>query len=139
MYVSTRALVSDYDIESDTLYLFSKKERATNSFSFGNLNLDFAKEGTFVGVEFLNASSTLPPLMLASPKALFENAKTLKMEALRKITSASVSLNTAANFLIVALAIEFDKTVSSEKIGCRLTIPVASKKDVAAASKPAFS
>ncbi|MEK7251596.1 MAG: DUF2283 domain-containing protein, partial [Bacteroidota bacterium] len=64
MQIGTRSLHADYDEQSDTLYLRSEKEKAAASVSIGNLIIDYAKDGTVVGLEFLNATESIPPLLL---------------------------------------------------------------------------
>ena len=139
MHVSTRSLQIDYDIESDTLYLYSAKDRATRSVTFGNLNLDFGKDGSVIGLEFLDATATLPPLLLVTPKQLFKDKKLLKPEVLEKIKNAHVSLETAANFVVISFWLEFDNAILEEELECKLTLPTATQNQLRIAQKIARS
>ncbi len=108
MQIGARNLQADYDEASDTLYLYSKKEKASNSVSLGNINIDYSKNGV-AGLEFLNASETILPLLLACPKSLLEDAHHLKTESLARIRKAGVSLRTAASLVVIAFTLEFDE------------------------------
>lgn len=129
----TSSLQADFDEESDTLYLYSAKEKAAGSLVLGNLAIDYAKDGSIVGLEFLDASTTLPPLFVVAPKSIFESEKRLKSDFLSQISGASVSLDTAANFVVVKCLLEYNR----QELDCRLTLPVSSKKELAIAQKVA--
>ncbi len=135
MRISTRSLQADFDEESDSLYLYSAKEKAAGSLVFGNLVVDYAKDGGIVGLEFIDASTTLPPLFVVAPKNIFESEKRLKPAFLHQISGASVSLDTAANFMVVKCLLEYNK----QELDCRLTLPVSSSKELAIAQKIARS
>ncbi|MFH1199804.1 MAG: DUF2283 domain-containing protein [Candidatus Micrarchaeota archaeon] len=122
---------ADFDGESDTLYLYSAKEKAAGSLGFGNLVIDYAKDGSIVGLEFLDASATLPPLFVVAPKNIFESEKRLKPAFLAQISGAAVSVDTAANFMVIKCLLEYNK----QELDCRLTLPVSGPKDLAIAAK----
>ncbi|MFH0836421.1 MAG: DUF2283 domain-containing protein [Candidatus Micrarchaeota archaeon] len=120
MQIGTRSLQADYDKDSDTLYLYSGKDRARNSVSFGNVILDYAKDGSVIGVEFLNATETIPPILFASPKTLCESKFKLKPEALAGVLKASVSAHTAADFMVITFALKLEGSVIQGKLGVPL-------------------
>jgi uncharacterized protein YuzE len=128
MHVSTRSLQIDYDGESDTLYLHSGKEKAAGSIDFGSTILDYSKKGEAIGIEFLNATKTITPLLLVSPKEIYADKKTLKAEWLNKITKASISAHTEANFLIITFELRYNRQEATGKVGLPLAAPKALEK-----------
>ena len=122
MHVGTRSLQTDYDEESDTLYLYSAKEKAAGSIDFGDVHLDYAKDGTATGLEFLNATKTIPPLLMVSHKD-FDASKS---EWLEKISKANISVYTQADFLVISFALLFQK----REVEGKISLPVAAPKQL---------
>jgi len=122
MHVGTRSLQTDYDEASDTLYLYSAKEKAAGSIDFGDVHLDYAKDGTATGLEFLNATKTIPPLLVVSHKD-FDAGKS---EWLEKISKASISVYTQADFLVISFALFFQK----REVEGKISLPVAAPKQL---------
>lgn len=129
MQIGTRSLHADYDEESDTLYLYSKKEKAAYSIHFGNIMLDMARNGEVIGLEFLNAIKTITPLLFAVPKVLLGRNGLIRSDMLNDINKASVSLHTEADFVVLSFILVFDK----EKVEGRLGVPVPTPDDREAA------
>ena len=117
-----RAFLIDYDEESDTLYLYSAKEKAAGSIDFGDVHLDYAKDGTATGLEFLNATKTIPPLLVISHKDFDAG----KAEWLKKITKANISVYTQANFLVISFTLFFQK----REVDGKISLPVAAPKQL---------
>ena len=67
MELGTRKLDSKYDSESDTLFLLGKG-KPSDSEVLGDLIIHYSSDGTVIGLEFLNATLTLAPLLIISPK-----------------------------------------------------------------------
>ena len=126
MQVSTRVLQSDYDNETDTLYLYSTKEKTSASVSLGDLIIDYAAKGEVMGLEFLNATKTLPPLLLTSSKTLFKDENTLNPEVLQKIAKSRVHLDTVSSFIVITFTLEIDKKEIQAKLS--LPTPTTSKE-----------
>jgi len=125
MHVGTRNLQIDYDEDSDTLYLHSASESAACSMVFGNVVLDYAKDGTAVGLEFLNATKTIAPLLVVCPKDFCENQE-VKREWLKKISKASVSVHTQADFLVISFTLQFEQ----QELRGSLGVPAAASKQL---------
>lgn len=128
MQISTHALLPDYDDDSDTLYLHSVKEKAAATVSFGNLAIDFAKDGGVVGLEFLNATSSLPPFLVLSHKNMFETPQRMKSEVLAHIKKANVSVHTAADLFIIAFTFHVDEQALEGRLN--LPVPAQSQEEM---------
>ncbi|MBI5635451.1 DUF2283 domain-containing protein [Candidatus Micrarchaeota archaeon] len=126
MQVSTRVLQSDYDSQTDTLYLYSTKEKTSTSVSLGDLIIDYAPSGEVIGIEFLNATKTLPPLLLTSPKTLFKDEHALNPGVLQKIAKSRVHLDTVSSFIVITFTLEIDKKEIQAKLS--LPTPTTSKQ-----------
>jgi len=126
-------LQADYDEASDTLFLCSQKEKAANSIAIGNVAVDYSKKGEVVGLEFLDASKTIPPLLLACPKQLLERQTSLKKQALAGISRATVSVSTAASFAVIAFTLNFGQEPAQGK----LVLPMPSPAQMAIARQTA--
>ena len=115
MQIGTHALQSDFDAQSDTLYLYSKKVPVASSVELGNLLIDFAKDGTVVGLEFLNATQTLASLLVASDKTIWKTRDQLDEKALARISSAHASVHTQADFFIITFELRLAASATQAK------------------------
>lgn len=133
MHLSSRSLQADYDEKSDTLYLYSKKERVAGSVSIGNINVDYSKKNEVVGLEFLNASTTIPPLLWVSPQSLYEDKKStvIKSNELNQISKANVSVHTRADLTIISFAFSMDK----KELEGKLALQIPTKNDLQTAKQ----
>ena len=129
MHVSTRRLQTDYDEASDSFYLYSEKEKVKGSIELGNIIIDYGLDGTVVGLEFLKATETITPLLVVSPKTIYKDDLHLKEEFMNQIDKASISLHTAANFLIIEITLQ----AKEQQVQGKLGIPVSSSQDLAKA------
>ena len=129
MQIGTHALQSDFDAESDTLYLYSKKVPVASSIELGNLIIDFAKDGSVVGIEFLNATQTLAHLLVVSQPSAWKDKTRLDSGMLSQIKKAHVSVHTEADLFIIAIELYTqDEQVLKGNLG--LPIPTGSEKEL---------
>jgi len=126
MLIGTRSLQVDYDKATDTLYLYHEKEKVKNNIEFGNVLIDIAHDGTVVGLEFLNATETITPFLLAGPKAIYKDKEHLREDFLAQIKKATISLHTQANFVIIGFTLEVEK----QFIEGKLSMPIVQDKDL---------
>ncbi|MFA5247285.1 MAG: DUF2283 domain-containing protein [Candidatus Micrarchaeia archaeon] len=131
MRLSTRKLASDYDSETDTLYLFAR-QKASDSQSFGDVVVDYAADGSVVGIEILNASATLYALLSKVPQEISEAGK-IKQGFFEGIKAAHASTFTVANFVILVFEIQADALASP--LECRMNFPMPTKAENSVARK----
>ncbi len=133
MQISMRKFRADYDRDSDILYLSSQKENAKNSVSIGDIIIDYSHNGEVVGIEFLDATETIPPLLLfaSGTDTIFKDRNHLKEEFLNNIEKSHVSVSTRANFTIINFTLELNQ----ETVKGNLCLPVVSNREV---EKPNF-
>ncbi len=116
MQLGTRKLVADYDSSSDTLFLSNKNEKAARSLIIGDVIVDYAKDNTVVGMEFLNATETIKPLLIACPNVFLEGKDRLKSSVLEEISKANAATFTSANMIILAFVLQFNKVALEGKL-----------------------
>jgi len=122
-------LQSDYDAETDTLYLYSKKKPVASSVELGNLIIDLGKDGSVVGIECLNATRTLTHLAVVySPKA-WKDEHRLDEDVLKQIQKARVSIHTEADLFILTLELYAqDQTIIKGNLG--MPLPAGNEKEL---------
>ncbi len=126
MQIGTHALQSDFDAESDTLYLHSKKTPVASSVELGNIIIDLAKNGAVVGVEVLNATQTLAHLAVVSRESAWKDKTTLNDKVLAQVNKAQVSIHTEANLCIIAIELY---TQGEQVLKGNLGLPLPSESD----------
>ncbi|MBI2445500.1 DUF2283 domain-containing protein [Candidatus Micrarchaeota archaeon] len=129
MQIGTHALQSDFDAESDTLYLYSKKVPVASSVELGNLLIDFAKDGTVVGIECLNATQTLAHMVIVSHPTIWKDKTRLDEAMLAQVKKAHVSVHTEADLFVIAIELYTqDQQVLKGNLG--VPIPTGSEKEL---------
>jgi len=123
------AMLCDFDAQSDTLYLYSKKVPVASSVELGNLIIDFAKEGTVVGIECLNATQTLAHMVIVSHPAIWKEKTRLDEAMLAQVKKAHVSVHTEADLFVIAIELyTADQHVLKGNLG--VPIPMGSEKEL---------
>ncbi len=134
MLIGTRTLQSDYDPDGDSLYLYKAKEKPDSSLEIGNLIIDFAKDGTVIGLEFLNATTTIPPLLAIYAPGILSQDKKCKIDFLEKIRKANVSVNTASDLFIITFMLYSNQ----QEVKAALMVPIMTKTQVQVARQIAM-
>jgi uncharacterized protein YuzE len=130
MNLGSRKLVSRYDSGSDTVFLFGKG-KASDSESIGDLVLHYSSDGTVLGVEFLNATLTLAPLLVRPPAWMMEGKTSVSRHALARILGAEATVLSVGSFLVLVLHLKVSG--QAEPVEAKFNVPLLSASDLAVA------
>jgi uncharacterized protein YuzE len=103
----------DYDKEFDDLYLYRKDKKAEVSINLGSFVIDATKSGQIVGIEMMEASSTLTNLLGSG----------VSKGTLDNLTDATVHVNAKDNALFVAIILN----PGEDEIRVPLVLPAISE------------
>ncbi len=126
MQINNRNLLVDYDEDSDTLYLYSSKDKVKNSLDLGNIIIDYNHDDEAIGLEFLEATETVRNFSMFIPKLALKDDMHIKKEALKQITKAHLNVETKSSWLILT----FNLQLNNEEVNGKLSLPNFTENDV---------
>ena len=134
MNLGSKKLDSKYSSEIDTLFLLGKG-KASESEILGNLIIHYSSDGTVMGLEFLNATMTLRPLLINPPGWIIDKNKPDGVDpgALYLIKSANARMFTVGSFWLLVFYLNFENQPNPVEARFNLPFLAQSDKNVAKA------
>ncbi|MFA5247562.1 MAG: DUF2283 domain-containing protein [Candidatus Micrarchaeia archaeon] len=130
MNLGSRKLGSRYEPGSDTVFLFGKG-KVSDSEAIGDLVLHYSSDGIVLGVEFLNATLTLAPLLVRPPAWMMDGKSRVTRKALGRILGADATVLSVGSFLVLVLRLNVSG--EAEPVEAKFNVPLLFASDLAVA------